>query len=135
MPLRKIQINQQRGAWIANPVSESHALALGHHSVPVMRDYGNGEFKWGSAPVRFFVDIESSIDPLHPAWWMKASLGLWRELLLSEVPVLVRKGTGDETGVDVNSVGRKIGIFKTTNVIIQPSFISLDLTEKLFECA
>lgn len=135
MPLQKIHINQQRGTWIANPASKTACLKLGHSEVPVMRDFDNGEFTWGYAPVRFFVDFETSNDPLHPAWWMKDAHAHWRHLLQCGIPLLVRKGTGDETGVTNNSVGRKLGIFRTASVEIHPEFMSLELTEKLFECA
>ena len=45
------------------------------------------------------------------------------------VPVLVRKGTGGEDGSGANSVGRKLGVFETNNVIIQdtPNTLGLHL--------
>lgn len=131
MPPKSVNFRQLRGSWVATAATQSDAERVGHDRVPVIRDFGNGDFVWSREAVVVRVTPETSKDEKSPIWWMLDKNAEWRSLLKAGTPTLIRKGAGGDHGFGENSVGRKVGIFVPGAVTITPEALDLRFTSRL----
>lgn len=121
---------QERGPWIAHCADPGCQAALGTATVPVMRDFGDGQWMWRK-PVLF----NGSPDQFGRPWWNDPDQMRWRGLLLDGSPLLVRRATLPTESAPTGSVGDPIGIFRTQDVIIESERMTLKLIERLAEAS
>lgn len=100
-------------------------------TLPVVRDFGNGDFAWSREGVVVRVTEDTSNDKKSPIWWMLDRNAEWRSLLEAKTPTLIRKGTGADDGFGENSVGRKVGLFIPASVTITPALLELRFDARL----
>lgn len=131
MPPKSVNFQQIRGSWIATAATQRDARLVGHPRVPVVRDFGNGDFIWSREGLIVRVTPDTSKDEKSPLWWMLDKNAEWLALLESQTPTLVRKGTGSDHGFGENSVGRKVGLFIPSSVMITPEVLELRFTSRL----
>ena len=93
-----------------------------------MRDFGDGQWTWGN-PVLFNCNPDSSGGP----WWNDAAQAKWRDMLLAGLPVLVRRATPPTEEAPTGSVGKAIGVFRTQDVELEETHMTLKLVERLAE--
>jgi hypothetical protein len=93
-----------------------------------MRDFRDGQWRWGS-PVQF----NGNPDQFGRPWWNDAGQARWRELLLAGFPLLVRRATPPTADAPTGSVGKPIGVFRTSDVEIGEARMTLKLIERLPE--
>jgi len=128
--LPRFRFVQQRGPWIARCSDPLCETRLGTDTVPVMRDFGDGQWAWGN-PVLF----NGNPDQFGRPWWNDAGQAKWRELLLAGTPVLVRRATATTEEAPTGSVGKAIGVFRTSDVEIGETHMTLKLVERLAEAS
>ncbi|NMG40820.1 hypothetical protein GRZ55_16355 [Chelativorans sp. ZYF759] len=126
--LPRFHFVQQRGPWIAQCADPFCMTHLGTDTLPVMRDFGDGQWTWRN-PVLF----AANPDQFGRAWWNDQGQERWRELLLSGAPVLVRHAIPPTPDAPTGSVGQSIGIFRTSDVEIGEGHMTLKLVERLAE--
>ena len=91
---KTVNFQQVRGSWIATAATARDAQLLGHRRLPVIRDFGNGDFTWSRDGVAVIVSPDTSKDEKTPIWWMLDRNAEWRSLLEAKTPTLIRKGSG-----------------------------------------
>jgi hypothetical protein len=126
--LPRFHFVQQRGPWIAQCADPLCAAHLGTDTLPVMRDFGDGQWVWRN-PVLF----QANPDQFGRAWWNDPGQERWRELMLAGTPVLVRRATPPTTEAPTGSVGTAIGIFETQEVELGERHMTLKLVKRLAE--
>ena len=131
MPPKSVNFHQIRGSWIATAATLNDARLVGYPRVPVIRDFGNGDFTWSREGLIVRVALDTSKDEKTPLWWMLDKNAEWRALLAAQTPTLVRKGTGSDGGFGENSVGRKVGLFVPASVMISPELLELRFPSRL----
>ena len=131
MPPKTVNFQQIRGSWIATAATSRDAQLVGHKRLPVIRDFGNGDFTWSREGVFVRVTPITSKDEKSPIWWMLDRNAEWRSLLEAGNPALIRKGTGGDDGFGENSVGRKVGLFVPASVTITSAVLELRFASRL----
>lgn len=121
---------QERGPWIAHCADPRCEALLGTATVPVMRDFRDGQWTWGN-PIRF----QGNPDQFGRTWWNDAGQARWRELLLAGSPLLVRRATPPTVEAPTGSVGKPIGVFRTHDLRIEEDRMTLILIERLAEAS
>jgi hypothetical protein len=119
---------QERGAWIAHCDDPGCIALLETSTVPVMRDFGDGQWTWRN-PVLF----NGNPDQFGRPWWNDAGQKRWRGLLLERPWVLVRRATAPTAEAPTGSVGKPIGLFRTDEVAISEHRMTLKLLERVAE--
>ncbi|MGB6116805.1 MAG: hypothetical protein WBF87_01165 [Mesorhizobium sp.] len=127
MSLPRFHFVQERGPWIAHCADPRCVELLGTDTVPVLRDFKDGQWTWGKAGISLNANPDQFVRP----WWNDAGQERWRELLLAGQPVLLRRATQPTPDAPTGSVGDPVGVFRATNVRIEPEAMSLELVERL----
>lgn len=130
MSLPRLHFVQERGPWIAHCDDPICQNLIGTQTVPVMRDFGDGQWKWGN-PVLF----QGNPDQFGRPWWNDSAQERWRALLLYGTPLLVRRATAPTPDAPTGSVGAPIGVFRTRDVSIGNDRMTLKLVERLAEAS
>jgi hypothetical protein len=126
--LPRFHFIQERGPWVAHCNDPNCEAALGTITVPVMRDFQDGQWNW-SNPVVF----NGNPDQFGRAWWNDPGQERWRQLLLDRAPLLVRRATPPTNEAPTGSVGEPIGVFQTKDVRIEAETMTLKLVKRLAE--
>ena len=117
---------QPRGQWTAICDDPACEFVLGTRTVPVVPDQRDGQWSWGKN-----VQFRSSLDQLGRPWWNDSGQSVWRELLQSGVPVLVRRATPSNDANTTISIGAMIGVFRITKLQILEYEMTFDVVERL----
>jgi hypothetical protein len=128
--LPRLHFVQERGPWIAHCDDPRCASVIGTSTVPVMRDFGDGQWAWRK-PVLF----NGNPDQFGRPWWNDPGQSRWRELLLAGAPLLVRRATPPTAEAPTGSVGAPIGVFETRDVAIEDNSMTLKLIKRLAEAS
>ena len=126
----KFHFVQERGHWIAHCRDPRCTEFLGTKTVPVMRDFNDGQWVWHN-PVLF----NANPDQFGRAWWNDGGQRRWRDLMLSGAPLLVRRATSPTDNAPTGSVGKPIGIFRVSDLVIEDDRMTLKLIERLAEAS
>jgi len=103
-----VDARQDRGFWVAQVISGAAALGLtgGNSRVPVIIEDENSRIDW-----RTHVYRSTSADSGLEAWWYRPQHVEWRELMLANRPILLRKAWIGQH----ERRGRKLPFFESPN--------------------